>query len=159
MVPASAGAASGCCTVPATGASTGATGGATEMTVGTSSGSVTTGATEGATTAGATTEGATTEGTTTAGATETGGETEGDGWALPACDEIGGAPGFGFGPDEGATITPSPEPLPPGNDTSPMCLTAARTSLLTPPDAIPEGLRRDLDPIFRHFLPPLKGDA
>ncbi|MCA9552384.1 MAG: S-methyl-5'-thioadenosine phosphorylase [Myxococcales bacterium] len=49
--------------------------------------------------------------------------------------------------------------LPPGDDTSPMCLTAARTSLLTPPDAIPEGLRRDLDPIFRHFLPPLKGDA
>ncbi|MCA9715852.1 MAG: hypothetical protein H6713_19200 [Myxococcales bacterium] len=99
---------------PATGGSTGETGGATEMTVGTSSGSVTTGATEGATTAGATTEGATTEGATTAGATETGGETEGDGWALPACDEIGGAPGFGFGPDEGATITPSPEPLPPG---------------------------------------------
>jgi 5'-methylthioadenosine phosphorylase len=49
--------------------------------------------------------------------------------------------------------------LPPGGDTSPMCMTAARTSLLTAPDAIPEGLRRDLDPIFRHFLPPLNGDA
>ena len=49
--------------------------------------------------------------------------------------------------------------LPRGDDTSPMCLTAARTSLLTPPDAIPAGVRRDLDPIFRHFLPPLNGDA
>ena len=47
--------------------------------------------------------------------------------------------------------------LPAGDDTSEMCLTAARTSLLTPPEHIPADVRRDLDPIFRHFLPPLEG--
>jgi 5'-methylthioadenosine phosphorylase len=34
-----------------------------------------------------------------------------------------------------------------------MCRTAARTSLMTPVDRIPSEVRRDLDPIFSHFLP------
>lgn len=42
--------------------------------------------------------------------------------------------------------------LPPGEDTSELARTAARTSMITPPDAIPEDVRRDLDPILGAFL-------
>ena len=42
--------------------------------------------------------------------------------------------------------------LPAGEDTSELARTAARTSMITPPEAIPEDVRRDLDPILRSFL-------
>ncbi len=43
--------------------------------------------------------------------------------------------------------------LPAGEDTSEMCMTAARTSILTPPEAMPKQARIDLDPILGAFLP------
>lgn len=49
--------------------------------------------------------------------------------------------------------------LPAGGDTSEMCTTAARTSILTPPEAIPAEVRKDLEPIVGAFLPPLGGGA
>lgn len=47
--------------------------------------------------------------------------------------------------------------LPAGGDTSEMCMTAARTSILTPPEAMPAQTRRDLDPILGAFLPAIDG--
>lgn len=42
--------------------------------------------------------------------------------------------------------------LPPGEETSELARTAARTSIITPPGAIPSDVRRDLDPILGAFL-------
>lgn len=47
--------------------------------------------------------------------------------------------------------------LPAGADTSEMCMTAARTSILTPPEAMPKQARINLDPILSAFLPAIDG--